>query len=79
VEEGALMARPRIGQPPRYRHRGGIARHTISIPKDLSEWLKEEAHKRDMKLSALIVELLEEYKAFGTDWNPVDWNPSDEE
>jgi len=41
-----MAKRPRIGQPPKYRNRGGTARHSFTMPKDLSEWLKEEAERR---------------------------------
>lgn len=58
-----MAKKPRIGQPPKYDHRGGCARLSISLPKDLSLWLREEAHRRSMKLSALVVELLEVFKA----------------
>lgn len=57
-----MAKKPRIGQPPKYVSRGGTVCRCFTMPKDLSQWLRDEAARRNMKMSAFVVEALEWYK-----------------
>lgn len=60
-----MAKRPRIGQPPKYKSRGGTVCQCFTMPRDLSQWVHDEAARRQIKMSAFVVEVFEWYRLRG--------------